>query len=205
MLFMAANVSCLSVYTLHTHITGWGELHFILQGWKALPTESSAWGGWGICSTMRNWEENCSLHLQGLLGEENFTWIHFFFHLHIILTTFFALSLSACTFISLPWWSSLHFCNSAGVKNAFSATTHCISCEAQRSWTNSASNTCSCRGCFSVVNLSHAHQVCVQPHRLAAAYWEEEGCPPCKAWPVLCHFSLLRLLIPSLSTSCAVA
>lgn len=116
MLFMAANVSCLSVYTLHTHIEGQGELHFILQGWKVLTRDPSAWGGWGICSAMRNWEENCSLHLQGLLGEETFTWIHFSFHLHVIFTMFFARSLPACTFISLLQWRSLHFGNSAGVK-----------------------------------------------------------------------------------------
>lgn len=160
---MAANVSSPSVYSLHTHTEGWGELHFILQGWKVLPGEPSAWGGWGSCSAVRDWEENCSLHLQGLLGEEIHTWTHFLSFAHY-------LSLScSLPFLCLHAPSSPYHDELPStfvtplVWEMLSVLQHHAPCKAQRSRTNSPINTSSCRGCFSVVNLSHAQQVCDQP------------------------------------------
>lgn len=180
---MAANVSSPSVYSLHAHTEGWGELHFILQGWKVLAGEPCAWGGWGSRPATRGWEGNCLLHLQGSL-EETCTQTNFIFHLHIIYVYHvlppFSLGLPflclyACstyrddlpsTFVTLRAWEKL------------SVLQHHSPCEAQRSWTNSPSNTSFYRDSFSVVSLSHVPQVCVQPCTLAVAYWGEEGCRP---------------------------
>lgn len=95
-----------SVYSRHTHTEGWGELHFVLQGWKVLPGKPSAWGGWGSCSATRDAGEKYSLCLQGLLREETHTCANFAFHLYLSLSC--SLLFLHCIHLLPTWLSYWH-------------------------------------------------------------------------------------------------
>lgn len=110
--------------------------------------------------------QKCSLCLQGLLREETHTCANFASHLYIISLYHALCSFSICIHL-VPTMANFHFCKPTSMGNAL-VLQHHAPCEAQRSRTKSSSNSCRC--CFSLANLSHAQQVCIQPCTMTAAY-----------------------------------